>query len=407
MVQRSTWGGTGSAGVGRLHAPVLPLLLLVAAGLAACSSANPIEWYRDATGLSKNDNLGSERNVQNLAAGGLQPYPNLGTVPPPPDRAMSSVDRKKLEEGLLADRAQAKQSDQQLRAASGVPGTATTPIAQGTGALAANAGAPGTRAGAAMGSAPSSSGRPWSPPQHSPPPEPETLPLESPLTSPNVRTVPEGETPQPSPPPPEVVASKTPSSPPIDTTTAVPAEPPPPPEEPTITAPLPIAPLPPSAPETAMAGTPPSTSAISPSEPKWALLSPPPNAPAPSPPRQATATVPLGSGRAGTVSKQLAEIEFANGSMTLTAEDLQRLADIPKLYREKGGALRIVGYGRRGYGADAAQQELASFSKAIDRANLVAQELIRLGLPADKVVVQAAPVGDGLGEDRAEVLLEY
>ena len=69
--------------------------------------------------------------------------------------------------------------------------------------------------------------------------------------------------------------------------------------------------------------------------------------------------------------------------------------------------VRVVGYGRRGYGADAAQQELASFSRAIERANVVAKALTQLGLASNRIVVQAAPIGDGLGEDRAEVLLEF
>lgn len=91
----------------------------------------------------------------------------------------------------------------------------------------------------------------------------------------------------------------------------------------------------------------------------------------------------------------------------LSPEDNQRLPAVLKLYQESGGTLRVVGYGRRGYGPDAAQQELQSFSRAIDRANAVAQALTKLGVPANSIVVQAAPIGDGLGEDRAEILLEH
>jgi outer membrane protein OmpA-like peptidoglycan-associated protein len=111
--------------------------------------------------------------------------------------------------------------------------------------------------------------------------------------------------------------------------------------------------------------------------------------------------------RPGKVSKQVAEIEFVKDETRLTTEDSQRLPSVLRLYQENGGTVRVVGYGRRGYGPDAAQQELLSYSKAIDRANAVAQALTKLGVPPSSIVVQAAPVGDGLGEDRAEVLLEY
>ncbi|HEX7968167.1 MAG TPA: hypothetical protein VF502_08105, partial [Stellaceae bacterium] len=139
-----------------------------------------------------------------------------------------------------------------------------------------------------------------------------------------------------------------------------------------------------------------------------AMAAPPPAQLAPAQPatQPATTAGPLRAGRAPVASMQLAEIEFAPGALTLTADDNRRLADAVKVYEQRGGIMRVVGYGRRGYGADAAQQELASFSKAIERANVVARTLAQLGLPSNRIVVQAAPVGDGLGEDRAEVLLE-
>ena len=119
------------------------------------------------------------------------------------------------------------------------------------------------------------------------------------------------------------------------------------------------------------------------------------------------APMPQPTGKGGTVSLQAAEINFAANGMALTEEDDRRLAGVVKLYDKHGGIVRVVGYGRRGFGADAAQQELASFSKAIERANVVARALAQLGLASNRIVVQAAPIGDGLGEDRAEVLIEF
>ncbi|HET7594421.1 MAG TPA: hypothetical protein VFK49_03150 [Stellaceae bacterium] len=139
---------------------------------------------------------------------------------------------------------------------------------------------------------------------------------------------------------------------------------------------------------------------------------PPPAPAAAKAPEQQAALAPVPqaappTGKPGVVSLQAAEINFAANGLTLTPEDDRRLADVVKLYDKHGGIVRVVGYGRRGYGADAAQQELASFSKAIERANVVAKALAGLGLASNRIVVQAAPVGDGLGEDRAEVLLEF
>ena len=89
----------------------ITLLLL---GLAAC---NPVETWRDVTGASRNDpDPDTTPNSRNLAAGEAADYPNLATVPPPPTRAMTAADREKLTQSLIADRANARYSNEQLRA---------------------------------------------------------------------------------------------------------------------------------------------------------------------------------------------------------------------------------------------------------------------------------------------------
>src|SRR5260221_663636 len=112
MVLRRISGGWDKAGD---RGRAVALALTAAVGLAACSSTpqyvHPVQLYRSASGFTLNDDTTGERNAQNLEAGRNQPYPNLGTVPPPPDRAMSSIDRQKLQQGLADDRPQAKQSD--------------------------------------------------------------------------------------------------------------------------------------------------------------------------------------------------------------------------------------------------------------------------------------------------------
>jgi len=110
----------------------LVILGMTLVGVSGCSkvpnAVNPISWYRDVTGLSKNDDLGKGENEQNLAEGSNQPYPNLGTVPSPPDTQLSRVDREKLVKSLVADRTNAQYSADNLRAgdiASTVPPSLT------------------------------------------------------------------------------------------------------------------------------------------------------------------------------------------------------------------------------------------------------------------------------------------
>src|SRR5215831_9110818 len=89
-------------------------MLTAVLALIACS---PVETWRDWTGASKNDpDPETARNTQNLAAGEAADYPNLATVPPPPNRALTAAEREKLTQSLIADRTNAKYSDERLRA---------------------------------------------------------------------------------------------------------------------------------------------------------------------------------------------------------------------------------------------------------------------------------------------------
>ena len=583
MMLRRISGGWDKAG-GRAVA----LAMTAAAGLAACSSTpkyvNPVELYRSAAGFTLNDDTTGERNAQNLEAGRNQPYPNLGTVPPPPDRAMSSIDRQKLQQGLVDDRAQAKQGDADLRSSRGaaVSDGAPRPITRPSSATDGAAPTETKRnADPSLTSGRSDANSAW----RRSPSGSEPAPQETALTSPAAHAMPEGDTPRPAPPPPSLPppekarkpaadqaaksppatiakrpspapqtaaadrqrptassadaasprspspadivkagtappAAPTPTAPspapadqamripppppgdmmmptPDKMAAAAPARPVPPPavappvdapkaaaapvvkaDPPPSLPPAPVTPATPWPPSLGPSDTPKSppeqTAALSPAPPpqhspaavptaipqtpeqqagSWppslgpsdapkslpeqtAALDPsrlpqqpPAVAPAPtavkppeqqaalSPPLQAVprtqesepaiATPPPRPSKPGSVSLQAAEIKFAGNGLTLTPDDDRRLGDVVKLYDKHGGVVRVVGYGRRGYGADAAQQELASFSKAIERANVVAKALTQLGLASNRIVVQAAPIGDGLGEDRAEVLLEF
>jgi outer membrane protein OmpA-like peptidoglycan-associated protein len=302
-----------------------------------------VSWYRDLTGTSKDDGADAGgRNEQNLEAGSKAPFPNLATVPSPPETATSSVDRDKLQKGLAADRAHAKYSDEELRQGRSVPTLPGEPPA-----------APPAQAAALPATAPAAASPAGEQPNPSAAKGRVPPPQESPLTTPSVHMLPHGESSRTAPPAPT-------RAPPQQQAAVLP---PPRPASPNRTPVVPTA------------------------QPSIMRL----------------------PGKAATVSVEAAEIGFAQDGRSLTAADGQRLADAAKLYKQAGGRLRVIAYGRRGYGADAAEQELASFGEALDRANAVAQALAKLGVSPARITVQAAPefVAGGLAAGRAEVLLEY
>jgi outer membrane protein OmpA-like peptidoglycan-associated protein len=114
-------------------------------------------------------------------------------------------------------------------------------------------------------------------------------------------------------------------------------------------------------------------------------------------------------GKRAAVTLEAAEIAFTGGTKTLSPTDNQRLSEAAALQKQDGASLRIIGYGARGRGPKAAEEELQSFGDALDRANVVAAELTRLGVPANRITVQAAPAmaQGGLPPGQVVVLLEY
>jgi outer membrane protein OmpA-like peptidoglycan-associated protein len=135
---------------------------------------------------------------------------------------------------------------------------------------------------------------------------------------------------------------------------------------------------------------------------------PPPVLPPPSAPtRTASANGPAKSpGKRGVppAAMPVAQIDFAAASTTLGDADRQRLGEVVPLYRRDPGRVRVVGYAGVGSGA---VQQLNSFQVALDRAQAVAAALAKAGIPADKILVEAAPADADSGQGRAEILLEH
>ena len=388
----------GGAGTTRLGPAGLALLVV----LGACS---PVAAWRNMTGASSHDpNPATTPNAKNLAAGGASPYPNLATVPPPPTRELTEAELQRLTQSLVADRTNAKYTDQQLRggSAAAVPppvqpapaagaaptavtlaasppvratpmpaATAPPPIVQAAVAGANRAAAPASPAAAPEASATASkpattdtagnalngmaSGlrKPGQPPERGP--------MESSLVPPQIQ-----ETPQPQPP-----------------------APPPPPAH---LAALPAAPPPPPAP-------PPSVGA--PLQPP-----PPPVIPAPAPvPARTAMTTPTGEtkGAPAATAAPVAEIAFAAGSKSLSDSDMAALKKVAALYQEHPGKLRVVGY----VWVVGAADPLATFGAALDQAHAVAAALAKTGIPAAKIAAEASPAKAAAAADHVEVLLEH
>lgn len=102
----------------------------------------------------------------------------------------------------------------------------------------------------------------------------------------------------------------------------------------------------------------------------------------------------------------IAQVTFADNSARLSPSDRRIVDEVIPLQRQSGAAFRIVGYASRGGGN--ANQQLANFRIALDRANAVAGILAQAGVAADQILVETAPpTGEsGISANRAEIFLE-
>jgi len=125
--------------------------------------------------------------------------------------------------------------------------------------------------------------------------------------------------------------------------------------------------------------------------------------------------VPQGDVVAG--GMKVGTIYFGSGSAVLGREDRAAIRRAVEAYRQRGGALRVVGHASsRTRDLDPMRHEMANFSISLDRANAVAREILRLGVdPAavrvsavsdtEPVTEEAMPSGEA-GNRRAEILIE-
>lgn len=381
--------------------------VLVVLALNGCSSVpdavNPMEWYRSATGSSSSRTAAQASTTDTrMSEAQAKAAPNLATVPGRPTRASTPAERQALTQGLVADRENAKYTDDDLqpRTAQAIAPAArpappvTTPPAPAAAAPAPAAPSPPTAAAAA-------------------PPRPAAASAASPAPAPASQTA------QPVPPPPPPTMPQVASPPPRTAAPAAPSAPPPSPAAARVASPAPPAATPasppasrPPAPAAAQATTVDqiyrqqlarSESAVQLRQP---AAEPPP--PPPAQPRRigalqhtaretARSQVAYVGGSTGVPSTTIrpgepaATIRFSEGTARLAATDRTTLARIAAMAQELGGRVRVVGHAGRP-GGEGAKSQVADFNLSLDRANAVAQELMRNGISSDRLRIEA--VGD-------------
>lgn len=91
-------------------------------------------------------------------------------------------------------------------------------------------------------------------------------------------------------------------------------------------------------------------------------------------------------------SFQVATLDFDNGTR-LSSTDRAAVTEVARLYRQTGGVVRVVGYAPAPvFGGDAVSQVMGGLDSAMKRADAVARELTKRGVPASKIMIGGEPV---------------
>lgn len=83
-------------------------------------------------------------------------------------------------------------------------------------------------------------------------------------------------------------------------------------------------------------------------------------------------------------------VRFANSSAQLDGQGRKRVEQAARLLRERGGMVRVVGHAsQRTADMPYARHKIVNFNVSLDRANAVARELTRRGVPRENIIVEA------------------
>ncbi len=410
----------------RLRAGAAVVALGVALG--GCSYvpdwANPVAWYDGMFGDDDSDRLANAERA-GPPPGQSDSYPRLSSVPDQPGNATSADQRRRIANGLVADRDNARYTDQSLR------GTATAGTRLSTRPLTQSAAAPTTGAAATpraqapdTGALRTAAAQPERASRYAVPSIVQRRPTAAPAPTPPTAA-------------PRVTATTTPvaSPAPANRQTALVA-PPPPPALPQLTA-SPAAQPTPYAPPAAF--NTPSVQVNLPISPDQNTLNqvfnqnlaaqgnpaaglgggPAVVAPGAGPGTPWAAQAPAYNqsvtfdrsltdrpvqvalanpgdpqpGLAGYGNAPVAVIKFAHSSSRLTSQTRRAVRQVAETAKQHNGYVRIVGHASsRTTNMDYSRHKLINFNVSLDRAQTVAQQLARAGVNPQNILVEA--VGD-------------
>jgi hypothetical protein len=403
----------------RQHDAGVKMVLLIA-GAAIClsgcgdsksSGVDPIEWYRDLNGDSKNDLKDkAAANSKNLEQGGKVPYPNLASVPKEPDNAITKIDRDKMAQSLISDRANAQYTDEQLRAGQNLQAVAAPPpevtVAPSPNTATASATAPPAAAQVASAKQPSAAAAPAV--AVAPPPAPSAMPKVAAAPAQPVKQQP---LPPVAPTPKAQQMAAIPSA--AEPTDTAPSPPKKgdakkkevkrgseqPPEESSLRSPTISA-----MPKGEEAQEPPPSPVDTPSGPKRTVRS--------SHAEEVAAATPsrgdVDPGKSQRSGGQTVEIKFTPGPSRgqILEGERNRLVQVARLVERNNNArVRIVGYAGAPAQGDRAQREFQSFNAALDNAKAVGIELAKLGVPPSRIDIETK--ANASSADRAEIFVQY
>ena len=88
---------------------------------------------------------------------------------------------------------------------------------------------------------------------------------------------------------------------------------------------------------------------------------------------------------------QVAVVQFSRASSGLSSDDLSVLRDVAEIQKKQGGTVRIVGHASQdSTGADVQRLQQGNYTVSLARANAIAAQLARFGVPRNAVIVEAA-----------------
>jgi len=139
---------------------------------------------------------------------------------------------------------------------------------------------------------------------------------------------------------------------------------------------------------------------------------------APSAVQQAAASPAYADPRSSGGNRQVAVIQFGQGATGLSGNDFAILQRVAEIQRNNRATVRIVAHAQQdAAGSSPDQAARANYEVSRQRALAVASQLVRLGVPANRIVAEAASDADPAYETtsargiaanrRAEIFIDF